>query len=529
MSSSSSSSSSLFLTAACDTLVALVHSQSVGHLRLSIPLYNLEGVLQSTLTCSLNNNNEDIVVKKLLFCTPQYQCALLNNHTVVVWSVTRGVVVHTLELQEGGAYDMASLNKSETLYVLTSKKSKLYVHEYSLETGKVVRKIKCGMHSSNGLASLAVSTEFIAIRQDDKVRVLSMEHGSKVAKLKVSGSMLMSMSGARLAIVTSTGITLYKVDDASPENSVGQIFTEQPVDSMEITEDVILANTESASMLYKWPSSFTKEPLTPVTNITSKDVETARLQFASSKTLVAVLHSSTKGIHVQRVSYMNDDKNVLDHMVVGFPSEENKEEKDDAKATNKRNTPSSTTTTLGPGQAGGEALQASDRPTKKSKPNIEEDVSIAERLKQLAQEMERDNEKDEDDDDESPKPFHSFNTKKATTESLSNLLSQALSSGDDSMLELSLGVRDKRVIATSLQELNADFVSLLLTKLTFRLSNKPNRAAELSLWISLVLTSGKIGQTQQLRPLRNLLQERVDSFPHLLQLEGRLSILAAMK
>jgi U3 small nucleolar RNA-associated protein 5 len=141
-------------------------------------------------------------------------------------------------------------------------------------------------------------------------------------------------------------------------------------------------------------------------------------------------------------------------------------------------------------------------------------------LQQLAREFQE--EEDDDDDDEvSPKPF------KATTESLSNLLQQCLQSGDDTMLELSLTCRDRQIIQRSLQQLEPNLVSTLLTKLTSRLASKPNRAGDLALWIQLILTSGKIRNVQQLRPLRNLLHERVESFPHLLKLEGRLSVLQA--
>ena len=81
------------------------------------------------------------------------------------------------------------------------------------------------------------------------------------------------------------------------------------------------------------------------------------------------------------------------------------------------------------------------------------------------------------------------------------------------------------MLQLSLQELQDSHMEILLAKLTYRLASKPNRAAELAVWISVVLQSGKVRHPQQLRPLRNLLQERIDSFPHLLRLEGRLSML----
>lgn len=519
-----------------DNLVAIIHPQSIGDShRLSISLYDsVAGTLQSTLTTSLPQ--EDAVIKKLLFVSPYYVCVLLNTSTIIVWNVMRGVVVHSLKVQDG-ALDVCSGNEDSSLFVLTAKHKKLYIHEYSLETAKVIRKIKCGMHvddnSNNKMYSLAVSSTYVAIRQDDKVRVLSLETGSKVAKLKVSASNdgMMSMEDSNLAIVTSTGIVLFTVQKDSAE-TVAQIFPSSlPISFLEIKYNLLLVRTSSSTLLYEWPMISSKEPLKPIAALSYQDgVDAANISFSTdAEQLVTVLYSPGKGVHVQRVSYKNENSDEINKTVVGFPADDDDQNKTEDKSASKRSKLSSYTTTLGPGQAGGEALHASDRSSKKPRlhqDDQEEDVSIAQRLQQLAQEMERNNdEQEQETTTNTPK----FNTKKATTESLSHLLSQALSSNDEAMLELSLGVRDKRTISTSIQELDAELVGLLLTKLTWRLSHKPNRAADLSEWLALVLSSGKVQNTQQLRPLRNLLQERVKSFPHLLQLEGRLSVLAAMK
>lgn len=539
------SPSALFKTAVStkDNLVAVLHSHSIGPSRLSIPLYNFDGNLQSTLTAALlhDDNNDTVHIQKLVFCSPHYICALLNSNTIIVWNIVRGVVVHTLKLDQG-AFDIACTSNSDhALFLITRKKNKLYIHEYSLETGKVTRKIKCGInHEEKSRVACAVCEEYVAIRQGQLVRVLSLENGSKVAKLKLpvgdkdDHNLMMSMKDERLAIVTPTGILLYNVVN-SPDKPVAEIFLDQPISMMQMEKSTISVTTESLSTsLYEWPSSSanqeTSSSLKPMTSISFQDgVDAGTVSFSSSQEeIVAVLHSSSKGIHVQQVSCKINN---IDGMVIGFPSEQVDDDSTKTKAT-KRSHPS-TTTTLGPGQAGGEALQASDRSTKRPKPtqedDEEEDIAIAERLRLLAREMERNEDEDDDEEQQHSTQNSSFNTRKATTESLSHLLNQALSSGDDTMLELSLGVRDKRIIATSLQELDSDLASLLLTKLTFRLSHKPNRASDLSIWIALVLQSGKVRQPEQLRPLRNLLQERVESFPHLLQLEGRLSILATMK
>jgi U3 small nucleolar RNA-associated protein 5 len=477
----------------------------MGHARLSIPLYQNSGALQSTLTCSVENQDQ---VAKLVFCSSTHLCALFTSFKVVVWNVERGVLVHTLE---GDCVDITACgeNSRDSLYCLVPKKGKLYVHEHSLDTGRVVRKIKCGKGAGG---TLAVSDSFIAVRQEGVVRIMSQSNGSKVGKCKLFESGQMAMSGSVIAAVTSTGVTLLSCET---QEQVGTVFLEAaPVHSLTMTKDLLLVNSAFGCELYDYTAlpTTSKEPLKPTTTITLPESD-VRVHL-HGRNVIAVLRNEQGQVHIQKVD-IRDQTNV----VVQNPTGQDEE----TRTTTKRSLPFSTTTatTLGPGQAGAEAMQVDDRVIKKAKTTTnEQDISIQERLQQLAREFQE--EEDDDDDDEvSPKPF------KATTESLSNLLQQCLQSGDDTMLELSLTCRDRQIIQRSLQQLEPNLVSTLLTKLTSRLASKPNRAGDLALWIQLILTSGKIRNVQQLRPLRNLLHERVESFPHLLKLEGRLSVLQA--
>lgn len=167
-------------------------------------------------------------------------------------------------------------------------------------------------------------------------------------------------------------------------------------------------------------------------------------------------------------------------------------------------------------------------------------VSIAERLQQMTdaldaeEEDEDDAENDDEDLDEGSDVEGSekkssriaFKAKGATTESLKEILTQALQSSDDSMLELALTVRDVKIIATSLRELDDGLLVTLLGKLTARLASTPLRAESLSVWISHCLKYGSY-QPEHLAALRNLLYERIESFSDLLRLEGRLSMMVA--
>jgi hypothetical protein len=174
--------------------------------------------------------------------------------------------------------------------------------------------------------------------------------------------------------------------------------------------------------------------------------------------------------------------------------------------------------------------------------------TVAERLRQLQQALD-DEEKEQEVDglveaETGAKSIAAvavagvnFVPKTATVPSLTQVLVQALRSADDNLLELVLQVKAATLIQPTLQSLSDEDLLLLFTALTSRLIKKPNRlvaAAEhstgpgspLSQWIMLVLQTGRIRSTRHLQPLRNLIQERVEIFPELLQLEGRLSILA---
>ena len=210
------------------------------------------------------------------------------------------------------------------------------------------------------------------------------------------------------------------------------------------------------------------------------------------------------------------------------------------------------TTVLGPGQAGGEArhvTEANDDPhpqrTKRSSDDDDaaddrdhNEPTIAERLRLLQQAL------DAEDDDEDAlvndndttvnndlvvhRNDDKFVVKHATTESLTQLLTQALQSSDGTMLEQAFQVRDKDILRTTCRALSSDQVLALFDALIQRLASRPSRAELLVAWVSAILQSNQITNVQHLQPLQNLLSERLEVFPLLLQLEGRLENMIGM-
>jgi hypothetical protein len=197
--------------------------------------------------------------------------------------------------------------------------------------------------------------------------------------------------------------------------------------------------------------------------------------------------------------------------------------------------------------------------------------SIADRLALLSSAME---ESDEDDDDEEEggrglaagrdREGSKFKQKSATSETLTTLLTQALTSNDPTQLNVALQVTDRRLVegtVRSLQSLDAErgrdggvatttgYIPTLMAHLVRRMARRHSLVMPLGVWVKAILAATARSAHQvatrddgnnavearmaregremamKLGPLKNFLNERVECFPQLLRLEGRLALL----
>ena len=213
----------------------------------------------------------------------------------------------------------------------------------------------------------------------------------------------------------------------------------------------------------------------------------------------------------------------------------------------------------------------------------EQKQSIAERLALLSSAMEQTDDEDDDVDDEeetddrekhnaddSYKSKHKL--KSATSDTLTSLLTQALSSNDSTQLNISLQVTDRRVVegtVRSLQALDAErsrrritddsdavqtrYIPTLMAHIVRRMARRHSLVMPLGVWIKAILAATARSSTNQavyahdddddaaaydqimakegrdmaraLGPLKNFLNERVECFPQILKLDGRLALL----
>lgn len=499
------------ISAARDHLVAVTLGTS------RVQLHN-NGNHQSTLTY----NKSDASIRKLLFCGKEYLCGLLDgDEGIVVWSITRGVVVGTMK--EDKILDIASQDEEETLFVLVaSKEIKLYVQEYVIEPKKVklVRKIKAGKIEDGGTTGLAVSKgNTLAVRNGTSLKVFQRESGEKLFKCKLGavsgGKSWLSLSEKYVVACTPSQVQIFSV--SANGKLVSSVVVSEDPSQLSLQDDILMVDKS----LYEISSK--KKVLSPIVTLDeTEDNCSVLILFASTSDLHAVIQKPGCPVEVAQLKFVQEDGKILDRLAL--PSKQDELPSDGSS----KRPAVSTTTTLGAGQAGQESLNVTDRPTKKSKPSTEdaeeEDPTIAERLQRLQQILD-----EEDKEVEGKHPNSDFLPKKATTESLSHLLHQALRSSDDSILELALAVKDATIRQTSVDDLTGEEATEFLNKLTSRMSRKPTRAGALVPWITTLLQSGKITTLAPLIPLKNLVNERVEVFPQLLQLDGRLSLLTNMQ
>ncbi len=189
--------------------------------------------------------------------------------------------------------------------------------------------------------------------------------------------------------------------------------------------------------------------------------------------------------------------------------------------------------------------------------------------------MEESDDDDDDDDEEEEEGGRAgrdgdgsrFKPKSATSETLTALLTQALSSNDPTQLNVALQVTDRRLVegtVRSLQSLDAErggggggsaattagYIPTLMAHLVRRMARRHSLVMPLGVWVKAILAATARSSVRQvatrdggndavearmaregremamkLGPLKNFLNERVECFPQLLRLEGRLALL----
>jgi hypothetical protein len=444
--------------------------------------------------------------------------------------------------------------------------SKLRVH--SGESGKVVRKITLpgrvvaladlGTKNTKGHGTLLVLLESGAI-----LRVNIEQEGAGSTAIRELGSyarmsdLVNRTAGEPILLeglgTTTDGSTLVVVDG----------------------RDLMMLAGDGAGLSASNDStrSSTTAPLLDEKTVEAGIVRRRRGGGVAETEIVAVLRRHRDHqVHTRRVSELVASTGASVLMLAWHDADndhtrsrrDREEPSDSAAPSSKRSkSTSSDPLVLGPAQAGGDARRVRDpsvaallqdgdgtddeddgregrRPlAKKARKAVmeSEEETIASRLAQLrAQLIAEEQEEDEREkvsagasaeegtaESTSAGAAATFQPKKATTESLSQLLQQALQ--DESLLELCLAVTNPTILRESVSNLSRADVNRLVACITSRLAHRPGRADALCGWLQALLQTRK-ASLEVLQPLHNLIGERVEALPALLKLEGRLSLLS---
>ncbi|KAI9665755.1 MAG: Small subunit (SSU) processome component [Bathelium mastoideum] len=117
--------------------------------------------------------------------------------------------------------------------------------------------------------------------------------------------------------------------------------------------------------------------------------------------------------------------------------------------------------------------------------------------------------------------------------SLTTVLTQALRTNDNELLESCFRMNDGDSIRTTIDRLPSNLVSQLLQRIAERLYKRPGRAGNLMIWVqwSIVAHGGYLASqpalVKQLASLNRVLRERAASLQPLLALKGKLDMLNA--
>ncbi len=514
------------------SLVAVVPPSSSSG-RLLVQVYQVtasSSLLQLTLT-----HTPTSPLRELVFCGNSAVVARFGTSQIILWDLDRGVVAQTIEVRDEELFLGLAAGK-ECFYSLTKHGTKLVVQEFSRTNGKLLRKIKSGRWEGQDdavVCNLSVSTSHVVVQTGPgMLRVMNIQSGKKVAKINAGAVALSSMKlfGETLVTTQSGGaIVLYSMSTCEEVSKV--------------PHQVTLSNALSDGLLQLLGENimvenivFTKNGASFETLTTLQSNHPIAPFLTGDGRIMTLVQQKRTGYQARWVDLDDDVEETIDLDKVE-PTTEKVTGGESAEKAPKRKT--AEPMVLGPGQAGVETAPPTKKPkvVKQGVGNDDQeddeeapstqDITIAERLQQLTNALDDDDDDDDMEDDEgdaitSSKP--SFKPHRATTESLKELLSQALQSSDDSLIELALAVTDVKVISTTLKEIGAAHIVTLLSKLTTRLAANPLRAEGLALWLSHCLRQGKF-QPHHLAPLRNLLYERTESFSDLLRLEGRLALM----
>lgn len=495
-----------------------------------------------------------------------------SSRGFVVWDLTRGVVSGSIALPSNvELVEVRSIGPDLYVLVRDTESSSSHrhhhhqravVYHYQDHASRLSRKIKT-KHADR----LAVTRHHLVAVGGSKGRIHDLHTGKVLHKVSLpsratavavvlhEASSSHPQTVATAAILLDTGSVLrIRLDDGTMEPFAATgvaLPTSSAPPSLEWAGQCLLLHGRYAiDASSSSAESDTVTAPTPLWN--AADAEAGSVHFLPRVTN-----------RVTAVLYRAGSIRVRSGLVTDAPfawSEEDGTEGENTSAPKGREVQSSTNLSrppqiLGPAHAGSAATvvdEASHRPAPKKKARIDsgdaagtttavddeageggedEGATVAARLALLRKQMDADDAAAAEEELQAARRRKSpaasaasgtFQPKKATTESLSQLLRQALS--DDSMLELCLQVRDPAILQESVASLETDDLASLVTTLTVRLAQKPGRADALAAWLQALLMTRRV-PLAALLPLQNLLQERIEVFPALLKLEGRLCML----
>ncbi|CAH0475915.1 unnamed protein product [Peronospora belbahrii] len=501
-----------------------------------------------------------------------------SNGSIIVWDLAIGEIKHTLQTDAShGADAVQALAFNPQGSMLYSSSSDKYVLEWSISSGQVERKFRCG---SGGASALAVSADGeILATGGTALRTFDLaSEASRFLYAATAGARFVNMYDLALTEHDAPALTFSlssSVNGLFARASVGEIVTtkkskkgkkhkKEKNETVKSVVNLLVGATAPAGAMFLWAHKYQQvddvselalasKPLPPtLSTAESAGILLAELSIQENKdqiTEVLVARGSLVKPVFEKVSLVEENApsqwkkelefaEISDALLLSAERAEaatnncsKRAKVEDAVNDKKTHVP-----TLSERRALVNSMTVVDETAGFEELNGEADdeeneLTLAERVEALRERVEGDvTTALSRAEREAEIPEDKGRENKPDASSLASVLEQALQARDNALLEYCLRLRDAKIVGRTVARVSASRVLSLLEVIVRKLERSPTRFSRLCPWLRAVLlhhTAYLVSQpdlVSGLSALYQLLETRLQVHEQMQKLSGRLAL-----
>ena len=463
-----------------------------------------------------------------------------DSGEIIVWDLQQGEIIKRLNREKSDQAHQKRVND----VVFNSSGNRLFscsdekdVLEWDLDTEKVIRKFKGG---NDGVSKLALSSDdAVLATASSSIKLWDLASGKKTKRLASGHTssvvcLVFSSCNQYLFSAARSGRFVNVFDcSATAEKKPLYVFAlnHQPTCLfVQFDQDVCqLGAVADSGSVYIWQKQLIESSSKPITPsaVASGDALHAWFCPTNTKNISLARGSSAKPLF-DSVPFLTKEGTIVSELTIESASDNLLLQLDDLPSSEKKQKQLEDVHVVSVVEKNvpTQAMDLDDVMTDHGHSEGEEDLTLAERLEQLRETI----------DKSLPSSSASSGDQKSQEKaqpqsgSLVTVLEQALQSKDNSMLEYVLRLTDEQVINTTVERLSTSRVVPFLTRLVDKFEKRPTRGSTLCLWIRAILKHHTAylmsipDLVHKLSTLYQTLEARLSVFTQLYKVSGRLEL-----